>query len=131
MSGGRFVLGLGASTPQLAEGLHDTPFEPPVPRMRRMVTQIRALLRGERTRPVPPSRCCSSARTSHRRSARWRSRPSARATVRLPMPDVTPRDQAWTPVVGSGECHAGRFRWAPSPRCSSSGSTWPGRARSR
>src|SRR2546425_500520 len=48
MSGGRFVLGLGASTPQLAEGLHDTPFAPPVPRMRRMVTQIRALLRGER-----------------------------------------------------------------------------------
>src|SRR2546430_2023609 len=48
ISGGRFELGLGASTPQLAEGLHDTPFEPPVPRMRRMVTQIRALLRGER-----------------------------------------------------------------------------------
>ena len=48
ISSGRFVLGLGASTPQLAEGLHDTPFEPPVPRMRRMVTQIRALLRGER-----------------------------------------------------------------------------------
>jgi alkanesulfonate monooxygenase SsuD/methylene tetrahydromethanopterin reductase-like flavin-dependent oxidoreductase (luciferase family) len=48
ISGGRFVLGLGASTPQLAEGLHDTPFEPPVPRMRRMVTQVRALLRGER-----------------------------------------------------------------------------------
>ena len=48
MSGGRFVLGLGASTPQLAEGLHDTPFEPPVPRMRRTVAQIRALLRGER-----------------------------------------------------------------------------------
>lgn len=48
ISGGRFVLGLGASTPQLAEGLHDVPFEPPVRRMRRMVTQIRALLRGER-----------------------------------------------------------------------------------
>src|SRR5947209_15518858 len=48
ISGGRFVLGLGTSTPQLAEGLHDTPFEAPVPRMRRMVTQIRALLRGER-----------------------------------------------------------------------------------
>jgi len=48
ISGGRFALGLGASTPQLAEGLHDTPFEPPVPRMRRMVTQVRALLRGER-----------------------------------------------------------------------------------
>lgn len=48
LSGGRFVLGLGASTPQLAEGLHDTPFEPPAPRMRRIVTQVRALLRGER-----------------------------------------------------------------------------------
>jgi len=48
ISGGRLVLGLGASTPQLAEGLHDTPFEPPVPRMRRLVTQVRALLRGER-----------------------------------------------------------------------------------
>jgi alkanesulfonate monooxygenase SsuD/methylene tetrahydromethanopterin reductase-like flavin-dependent oxidoreductase (luciferase family) len=48
ISRGRFTLGLGASTPQLAEGLHDTPFEPPVPRMRQMVTQIRALLRGER-----------------------------------------------------------------------------------
>jgi alkanesulfonate monooxygenase SsuD/methylene tetrahydromethanopterin reductase-like flavin-dependent oxidoreductase (luciferase family) len=48
MSGGRFILGLGASTPQLVEGLHDVPFEPPVPRMRRVVTQVRALLSGER-----------------------------------------------------------------------------------
>jgi len=48
MADGRFALGLGASTPQLAEGLHDTPFESPVPRMRRMITQVRALLRGER-----------------------------------------------------------------------------------
>jgi alkanesulfonate monooxygenase SsuD/methylene tetrahydromethanopterin reductase-like flavin-dependent oxidoreductase (luciferase family) len=48
ISGGRFVLGLGASTPQLAEGLHDTPFEAPIARMRRIVTQARALLRGER-----------------------------------------------------------------------------------
>jgi len=48
ISGGRFVLGLGTSTPQLAEGLHDTPFEAPIARMRRTVTQVRALLRGER-----------------------------------------------------------------------------------
>ena len=47
-SGGRFALGLGASTPQLAEGLHDTPFGPPVARMRQTITQIRALLRGAR-----------------------------------------------------------------------------------
>ena len=48
ISRGRFVLGLGTSTPQLAEGLHDTPFEAPIARLRRMVTQVRALLRGER-----------------------------------------------------------------------------------
>jgi len=48
VSGGRFALGLGASTPQLAEGLHDTPFELPVRRMRRTISQVRALLRGDR-----------------------------------------------------------------------------------
>jgi alkanesulfonate monooxygenase SsuD/methylene tetrahydromethanopterin reductase-like flavin-dependent oxidoreductase (luciferase family) len=48
ISGGRFVLGLGASTPQLAEGLHDVPFAAPIGRMRRTVTQVRALLRGDR-----------------------------------------------------------------------------------
>lgn len=48
ISNGRFLLGLGASTPQLAEGLHDVPFAAPIGRMRRTVTQVRALLRGER-----------------------------------------------------------------------------------
>ena len=48
VSGGRFVLGLGASTAQLAEGLHDVPFASPIARIRRMVTQVRALLRGDR-----------------------------------------------------------------------------------
>ena len=47
-SGGRFVLGLGTSTPQLAEGLHDVPFTAPLGRMRRTVMQVRALLRGDR-----------------------------------------------------------------------------------
>jgi len=48
VSGGRFVLGLGASTAQLVEGLHDVPFTTPVGKLRRTVTQVRALLRGER-----------------------------------------------------------------------------------
>jgi alkanesulfonate monooxygenase SsuD/methylene tetrahydromethanopterin reductase-like flavin-dependent oxidoreductase (luciferase family) len=48
ISGGRFVLGLGASTPQLTEGLHDVPFTAPVARMRRTLEQVRAILRGER-----------------------------------------------------------------------------------
>ena len=45
---GRFTLGLGASTQQLTEGLHDVTFTAPVPKMRRVITQVRALLRGER-----------------------------------------------------------------------------------
>lgn len=48
ISGGRFVLGLGASTAQLTEGLHDVVYEAPLARMRRTVTQVKALLRGER-----------------------------------------------------------------------------------
>jgi len=48
VSAGRFVLGLGASTAQLTEGLHDVPFVAPLAKMRRTVTQVRALLRGER-----------------------------------------------------------------------------------
>jgi alkanesulfonate monooxygenase SsuD/methylene tetrahydromethanopterin reductase-like flavin-dependent oxidoreductase (luciferase family) len=58
ISGGRFVLGLGASTAQLTEGLHDVPFVAPIARMRRTVTQVRALLRGERI----PLGAASSAR---------------------------------------------------------------------
>jgi alkanesulfonate monooxygenase SsuD/methylene tetrahydromethanopterin reductase-like flavin-dependent oxidoreductase (luciferase family) len=48
VSRGRFVLGLGASTPQLTEGLHDQAYTAPVVRMRRTLVQVRALLRGER-----------------------------------------------------------------------------------
>ncbi len=48
LSGGRFTLGLGVSTPQLTEGLHDVRFDLPLGRMRRTIEQVRALLRGER-----------------------------------------------------------------------------------
>jgi alkanesulfonate monooxygenase SsuD/methylene tetrahydromethanopterin reductase-like flavin-dependent oxidoreductase (luciferase family) len=53
ISGGRFELGLGASTAQLVEGLHDVPFTAPVVRMRQVLTQVRALLKGERV-PLSP-----------------------------------------------------------------------------
>jgi alkanesulfonate monooxygenase SsuD/methylene tetrahydromethanopterin reductase-like flavin-dependent oxidoreductase (luciferase family) len=48
ISGGRFVLGLGASTAQLTEGFHDVSYVAPVERLRRTLTQVRALLRGDR-----------------------------------------------------------------------------------
>jgi alkanesulfonate monooxygenase SsuD/methylene tetrahydromethanopterin reductase-like flavin-dependent oxidoreductase (luciferase family) len=44
--GGRYVLGLGASTRALAEGFHDTAFQHPAARLRDTVTKVRALLAG-------------------------------------------------------------------------------------
>ena len=47
ISGGRFILGLGASTRALAEGFHDIPFVHVADRLRRTVARIRALLAGK------------------------------------------------------------------------------------
>ena len=47
VSGGGYILGLGASTRALAEGFHDIPFEHPAARLRDAVTEVRALLDGQ------------------------------------------------------------------------------------
>jgi len=47
ISGGRYVLGLGASTAALTEGFHDVPFVHPADRLADTVTAVRALLAGE------------------------------------------------------------------------------------
>jgi alkanesulfonate monooxygenase SsuD/methylene tetrahydromethanopterin reductase-like flavin-dependent oxidoreductase (luciferase family) len=47
-SGGRFALGLGASSPPLVEGLHGLTWEPPVERMRTTLIAVRSLLAGDR-----------------------------------------------------------------------------------
>jgi alkanesulfonate monooxygenase SsuD/methylene tetrahydromethanopterin reductase-like flavin-dependent oxidoreductase (luciferase family) len=51
VSGGRFTLGLGVGSPQLAEGLHDVSFDAPVARLSAVVRQVRRLLDGERLIP--------------------------------------------------------------------------------
>ena len=51
VSDGRFVLGLGAGSPHLAEGLHDQRFVDPVGRLESVTRQVRALLAGERMTP--------------------------------------------------------------------------------
>ena len=56
VSGGRFVLGLGAGSPQLAEGLHDVAFRTPVERLAGTTRQVRRLLDGERLLPTAPGR---------------------------------------------------------------------------
>jgi alkanesulfonate monooxygenase SsuD/methylene tetrahydromethanopterin reductase-like flavin-dependent oxidoreductase (luciferase family) len=47
-SGGRFALGLGASSPPLVEGLHGMTWAEPVSRMRVTLVAVRALLDGAR-----------------------------------------------------------------------------------
>lgn len=54
LSGGRFVLGLGSGSRQLAEGLHDVPFDAPVVRLGAVTRQVRRLLDGERILPSVP-----------------------------------------------------------------------------
>jgi alkanesulfonate monooxygenase SsuD/methylene tetrahydromethanopterin reductase-like flavin-dependent oxidoreductase (luciferase family) len=48
ISNGRFILGLGASTQQLTEGLHDVAYQVPYTKIRQVVTQVKTLLRGDR-----------------------------------------------------------------------------------
>lgn len=48
MSRGRFLLGLGASGPQVIEGLHGVPFAKPLARMRESVEIIRQAFAGEK-----------------------------------------------------------------------------------
>ena len=47
LSGNRFILGLGASGPQVVEGLHGVPFAKPLARMRETIEIVRLAFRGE------------------------------------------------------------------------------------
>ncbi|HEY8171522.1 MAG TPA: LLM class F420-dependent oxidoreductase [Dehalococcoidia bacterium] len=48
MSGNRFVMGLGASGPQVVEGWHGVPFRKPIQRIREVIEIVRMVSAGER-----------------------------------------------------------------------------------
>lgn len=48
ISGGRYILGLGASTRALAEGYHNQPFQRPAQKLLETTTEVRRLLDGQR-----------------------------------------------------------------------------------
>jgi F420-dependent oxidoreductase-like protein len=48
LSGGRFVLGLGASGPQVVEGLHEVAYNRPLSRLQETVDTVRLACRGEK-----------------------------------------------------------------------------------
>ena len=51
LSGGRYILGLGAGSPALAEGLHGVPYKDPIGRLEAVTRQVRRLLDGHRLDP--------------------------------------------------------------------------------
>ncbi len=51
VSGGRFVLGLGASGPQVIEGFHGVPYDRPLGRTREIIEICRSVWRRERCHP--------------------------------------------------------------------------------
>ena len=108
LSGGRFVLGLGAGSPQLAEGLHDVPFRAPVDRLATVTRQVRRLLDGEQPEPSAPGRT---------RPLRLAVRPAHRRT------DPAGRPGAATP---SGSAASWR---TPGTRSCCRSPVWPGRRR--
>ena len=84
-SGGRFALGLGASSPPLVEGLHGLTWDQPVAQMRATLVAVRALLDGAR---LPLDRRASErCAWAHRPSSPYRSssRHSPRPRSALPV----------------------------------------------
>ena len=67
VSGGRFMLGLGAGSPQLAEGLHHVPFVAPLDRLATVTREVRRLLDGQQPSATGGTRSLQlAARPAHR-----------------------------------------------------------------
>jgi len=49
LSGGRFILGLGVSGPQVVEGWHGLPYTRPIQRMRETIDIVRIICRGDKS----------------------------------------------------------------------------------
>jgi alkanesulfonate monooxygenase SsuD/methylene tetrahydromethanopterin reductase-like flavin-dependent oxidoreductase (luciferase family) len=91
--GGRYLLGLGASTKALAEGFHDTAFEHPAAKLRDTVTKVRALLAGQ---PAQPSHATRLPPTCPSGSPRWAITPPG-----SPPSSATAGSPRWWPGTAS------------------------------
>ena len=80
LSGGRFVLGIGTSGPQVMEGWHGVRFDQPVRRTRETIEIIRRDHRG-RTARVPRRRSTTSRFPTARAAASGRLMPPAHVPI--------------------------------------------------
>ena len=130
LCGGRLVLGLGVSGPQVVEGWYGQPFPKPLARTREYVSIVRQVLarRGSRhQRRARTTRC----RTRGARGWASRSRPSSTrcaTTSRSSSAPRGPRTWRWrprSPTAGS-RSSSPPPTWASSPPLSTRASPGPG-----
>ena len=100
LSGGRFILGLGVSGPQVVEGWYGQPFAKPLARTREYVSIVRDIVaRGERvTAPGPHYPLPYPDGTGPRQAAEVHAAPGAR-----PDPDLPRRRRAEERRAGRGD----------------------------
>jgi len=84
LSGGRFILGLGTSGPQVVEGWHGVPYDKPLTWMREYIEIVRAIFAREK--PSPTTGCATRSPTAApaRRVSASRSRASSTAARTCP-----------------------------------------------
>ena len=117
LSDGRFILGLGASGPQVIEGFHGVPYDTPLARTREIIDicrQVWAARGAARPRRVPPTRCRCRPSRAPGSASRSRSSPT-RCAAHIPI---------YVAVAGREERRA---RPPRSPTAGSRSSTSPSR----
>ena len=87
VSGGRAVLGLGASGPQVIEGFHGLPYDKPLGRTREVIRIVRSGLKRE---PLQAARRSSTSRCRRARASASASRSRSWST-----PSATPSRSGW------------------------------------
>ena len=98
ISGGRFLLGLGNSGPQVVEGLHGQPFDRPLTRMRETIEIVRKACRGEKL--VFEGREITLPRPGGQGKALRLAQPPAEVPIYLAT--LTPRGLAMTGELADG-----------------------------
>ena len=99
MSGGRFLLGLGVSGPQVIEGWHGIRFDRPLTRMRETVEIVRRGVRGERSSTRDRSTSC---RCPAGRARRCGSSASPRPDIPIYLATLSPRSLEMTGEIADG-----------------------------
>ena len=116
LSGGRVLLGIGTSGPQVAEGWHGQRFGRQLQRTREYVEVVRMALRRERVRVRRRDARAAAARTGRARRSSSRSRP-VQERIPIYIAAIGPRNTAltaeiadgWIPTLFSPE-HVAEFR---------------------